>query len=258
MTQYAFFSIKGNIRSNHEDNLYVDQCILPLDNAGIENVISGELSSNECQMFAVFDGMGGESCGEVAAYIAADTIRSLSADRFLPNYNLKPEDDALTDPDRYLDALCHEMNRRVCRYAKEHRIRSMGTTMACILFMDQKAFFASIGDSRIYLIHERSVTQITTDHTFNSIFYAKPPLTQYLGIDEDETALLPGIGSIPINIDDRYMICTDGVTDMLSEDDISNIIQGEQPLEKCMSELKHRILQAGARDNSTAILCGFL
>ena len=209
MTQYAFFSIKGNIRSNHEDNLYVDQCILPLDNAGIENVISGELSSNECQMFAVFDGS-------------------------------------------------HEMNRRVCRYAKEHRIRSMGTTMACILFMDQKAFFASIGDSRIYLIHERSVTQITTDHTFNSIFYAKPPLTQYLGIDEDETALLPGIGSIPINIDDRYLICTDGVTDMLSEDDISNIIQGEQPLEKCMSELKHRILQAGARDNSTAILCGFL
>ncbi len=293
---YAYFSMIGNVRKNHEDNLYVGQSILPADNCGMKGVFSGVFQSSEAPLFGVFDGMGGESCGEVAAFLAADLMRRQDADRIRsrsksagilntkghgseeranceerkPEAKINPgrgvhdeaiapneqEDEQLyTDDCVYLSRLSDQMNRELCEYAKKKKIRSMGTTAVFTLFTDSQMHFANIGDSRIYRIEEGRIMQLTIDQVLRSIFYGKPPLLQYLGMDETEANLLPQTGTQPLKDGDCYLLCTDGVTDMLSDQEICQIISDDTDPGERMTRLQQQILQAGARDNATAILC---
>lgn len=242
--QYAYFSLTGHVRSSHEDNLYIENHTLPMNNTGTRGVAGGNVSSGDSPLIGVFDGMGGESRGEAAAFIASDTMRRMDAGR-----------SSSDDRGSFLDSVCHEMNLEVCRYAREHRIRTMGTTCVCILFSEEELYFANIGDSRIYHCCGSQITQLTTDQVMRSIFYSKPPLTQYLGMEEEEMALLPQIGTFPIKPRDRYLLCTDGVTDMLLDSEIADIIQQPKSPEACLKQLEQAVLNAGAADNATAILC---
>ncbi len=269
--QYAYFSIPGKVRGNHEDNLYIDRTVLPLENTGTNGVINGFLLSDTHPLIGVFDGMGGESSGEVASFIAADTIRRIDTDRTagttycmgtgcssdtLQQNDMDDSGQGIKQDDlREPGTLCLEMNREVCSYAKEKRIRSMGTTAVCLRFSDQEAQFANVGDSRIYHIGKDGICRITEDQVMKSIFYAKPPLTQYLGMEDEEMALLPQTGKIPVNIGDRFLLCTDGVTDMLSDEDISEIIKSEENSAACLEKLMQSILLTEAKDNATAVLC---
>ncbi len=256
--QYAYFSMIGSIRNNHEDNLYIAQHMLPMNNNGSESVISGKISLCNQPLIGVFDGMGGESYGEAAAFIAADTMRQKDQKRqaaVLRNMENRPEGSASWKPDIFLEDLCRDMNSEVCRFEKEKRIRSMGTTAVCVLFREQEACFANIGDSRIYLLHGSRLQQITTDQVSSSIFYSKPPLSQYLGMEEEEMILLPQIGKIRLSPGDRILLCTDGVTDMVTDQEIEKYLLPEESVEICLMNLQQAILQAGAKDNATAILC---
>ena len=250
--QYAYFSIIGNVRMNHEDNYYVRQMTLPMNNSGTDDVISGSLKSSDRPLIGVFDGMGGECFGEAAAFIAADTMYRFDTDRLAGR--LVPAVMDKRDASCYLNALFQEMNREVCSYAKEKGIHSMGTTAACVLFMNHDLFFANVGDSRIYRGNRNKLTQITTDQVSRSVFFAKPPLIQYLGMNE-ETALLPQLGTIPINPEEYYFLCTDGVTDMLKDDEILKILSSSDNPRDCLIKLRTAVLSAGAKDNATAVLC---
>ncbi len=285
---YAYFSILGSVRKNHEDNLYAGQQILPLNNAGLEDVFRGTCDVREEPLFGVFDGMGGESCGEVAAYLAADTMRRRDEDRLheLSENSLHsekragmhsqeqraeggeyperfvgmagcelPERSPGSEGEEYLDDLSREMNREILSYASENRIRSMGTTAVFILFSGTQVHFSNIGDSRIYRISGNRMEQVTTDQVYRSAFFGKAPLLQYLGLDETEAALLPEMGSFEQIEGERYLLCTDGVTDMLCDQEICSIIMGSDSEEECLRLLRERILLAGAADNATAILC---
>ncbi len=244
---YAAMSILGCVRNNHEDNVYIDSFLLPMNNSGLQNIMTGTLSSDDIPLLGVFDGMGGESCGEAAAFVAGDTMRRLDAHR-------RQTKIAETDIPSFMNDLCSAMNTQVCNYAKEKKISTMGSTCVFMMISDESVCFANIGDSRIYHVHNGNLVQLSEDQVLESCFYAKPPLVQYLGLKEEEMALLPQIEKILPEEGDSFLLCSDGVSDMIPEDRLLEIMQADCSARECMELLEKEILVNGARDNATAIL----
>ena len=147
------------------------------------------------------------------------------------------------------------MNQAVCRYAAENHIQSMGTTLAMTLFTPESMFVCNLGDSRIYFSDEKSFRQVSTDHILGKSGLGKAPLTQYLGVPEEQQKLEPAVLEIEHKEGNRYLMCSDGVTDMLSDGEIADILSRKNSLRETVELLLDRALQKGGRDNATIILC---
>lgn len=131
----------------------------------------------------------------------------------------------------------------------------MGTTAAMLAFGEDMIYGCNLGDSRIYRSSCEKFGQISEDHTLGRHFLGKAPLTQYLGMQEEDLKLAPSLTSYPVAEGDRYLICSDGITDMLSDGEIADIFTREIPVEETVQVLVERALKKGGRDNITVILC---
>lgn len=236
----------GNVRANNEDNFWCFGESLPIDNEGTKGVCSKTVAGSKGPAMAVFDGMGGESCGEVAAFLA-----SAEFGRF---YNTNKR--ILRDiPEKFIDGVCRQMNQAVCKYGEDNHIQSMGSTMAMILFTPESMFACNLGDSRIYLMDDGGMRQISTDHVLDGRMIGKAPLTQYLGLPEDLQMLEPSVAEIEHKEGYKYLLCSDGVTDMLSDSEIEEILAQDAGLSEIVNTLLEKALQKGGKDNVTIILC---
>lgn len=244
--EYAYTSHVGKIRANNEDNFWCCGESLPAQNFGTSEIFAGNASQKTLPVLAVFDGMGGESCGEVAAETA---VREFG--RFYGENREKLK----KFPEEFLEEVCDSMNRQVVRYGEENRIGSMGTTTAFAAFSRDGVYVGNLGDSRVYCSEKDRFQQISVDHVIGRSFLGKPPLTQYLGIMEEGLVLEPCITKHPYVAGNRYLLCSDGMTDMLSDGEIADILTREIPLEETVSVLLERVLEKGGRDNVTIILC---
>lgn len=243
--KYAYTSHMGRVRANNEDNFWCCGEWLPARNHGLGEVRSGEIPSGESPAFLVLDGMGGESCGEIAAFLAAEKFDGI----------YKKGIQAPQDQGAFLQTACREMNRAVCTFEEENRIRSMGTTMAMIWLDKETIYSCNLGDSRIYRYASGQFQQISTDHVLGKQLFGKAPLTQFLGIREESMALEPEIREFSYQNADRYLICSDGVTDMLSDGEIADLLSRELPVEETVQLILERALAKGGRDNITMVLC---
>ena len=244
--EYACACHKGKVRSNNEDNFWCCGEFLPADKQGAGHVRTGKNHQRELPLLAVFDGMGGESCGEMASYLAAQSCGEF----YQRNRKMISE-----EPEEFLAKLCREMNEAVCRYGDENKIRSMGTTAAVLLFGEEAVYGCNLGDSRIYQVSDGHFRQISTDHTWGGSLFGKAPLTQYVGIPADSMELEPSIIRETAGTGTRYLICSDGITDMLSDGEIADILAREIPVNETVEILLDRALKKGGRDNATLILC---
>lgn len=195
---------------------------------------------------AVFDGMGGESQGEMAAWLASDSLEHF----YRENKGMLRK-----APELFLTEACKNMNQAVCDYGREQRISAMGTTMAMLAFGKKEAYICNLGDSRIYRFSKGNFSQISRDHVLKSCRFGKAPLTQFLGVEETEMKLEPAIAAVPYQDRDRYLLCSDGVTDMLSDREIEEIMKLKDSIRDIAHALLTRVLDKGARDNTTIILC---
>lgn len=119
----------------------------------------------------------------------------------------------------------------------------------------KKAIYAcNLGDSRIYRHFQGKLQQISTDHVISGKMLGKAPLTQYLGFQEENMALEPSIVEIGYQTGSSYLICSDGVTDMLSDEEIQEILSKTGTAEEKVEELLEMALSRGGRDNVTMIL----
>ena len=213
--EYAYTSHVGKIRANNEDNFWCCGESLPAQNFGTSGIFAGNTSQKTLPVLAVFDGMGGESCGEIAAETA---VREFG--RFYGENKEKLK----KSPEEFLEDICDSMNRQVVRYGEENRIGSMGTTTAFVAFSRDGVYVGNLGDSRVYCSEKDRLQQISVDHVIGRSFLGKPPLTQYLGITEEGMVLEPCITKHPYVVGDRYLLCSDGMTDMLSDGEIADIL----------------------------------
>lgn len=244
--EYAYTCHIGKIRNNNEDNFWCCGDSLEAQNQGMSHIRSGYMKQSEYPLLAVFDGMGGESCGEMAAFLAAEAC----------GQHFKTAKDGIrNDPEEFLNEICESMNQAICDYGRTNKINSMGTTAALLAFAEDAVYSCNLGDSRIYKSDREKFYQISQDHVLGRSLFGKAPLTQYLGMEEENLQLEPSISRQEIKIGERFLLCSDGITDMLSDGEIADILSRDIPVAKTVEILVDRALKKGGRDNITVVLC---
>lgn len=244
--EYAYTCHIGKIRNNNEDNFWCCGDSLEAQNQGMSHIRSGYMKQSEYPLLAVFDGMGGESCGEMAAFLAAEACGE----------HFKTAKDGIrNDPEEFLNEICESMNQAICDYGRTNKINSMGTTAALLAFAEDAVYSCNLGDSRIYKSDREKFYQISQDHVLGRSLFGKAPLTQYLGMEEENLQLEPSISRQEIKIGDRFLLCSDGITDMLSDGEIADILSRDIPVAKTVEIFVDRALKKGGRDNITVVLC---
>lgn len=149
--EYACLCTVGRLRRNNEDNFYCDGHIRE-DVDSVEDIgFCGEVSCDTNELFAVFDGMGGEACGEVASYIAAAQSAAFAENR--DSYEV------------YLYELAELLNEKIREETEERSLVIMGTTAAMFQSSGDDVFILNAGDSRIYKLRDHELRQISEEHT---------------------------------------------------------------------------------------------
>lgn len=241
----------GCVRKNNEDNCYINGVFRhDVDKKHFE--YSCELD-NEKLLVAVFDGMGGEEDGELA---------SLEAAKQLEKYQESSFEDITSE-------FIQQANNAICNMMDVMDKGRMGSTLAIVDLHKESFSLCNIGDSPVYLFREGQLEQLSMDHNEAQNLYElglitkdevktdkhKNCLTQHLGIYEDELVIEPFVlTNQKIQDKDIILICSDGLTDMVSERDIAKIIGQDKIAKDIVDELVNTALQNGGRDNITVIV----
>lgn len=188
-------------------------------------------------MFAVFDGMGGEACGEIASFVAASHSQLFARDK--------------TEYEEYLYELSELLNEKVREETEARSLVLMGTTAAMVQFCGTDIYVLNAGDSRVYRLLKHELKQLSVDHI--AIGYGGKAITKFLGLPGDEK-LRPYIATGEYKAGDVYLLCSDGVTDMLTDQEILTLIDNKKsPGESCRDLIAAAMANGGV-DNATAIL----
>lgn len=250
MLEAACCSNTGKVRKNNEDNFYFRGYYLESDNMGMSEAVNCRELLKSGTGFAVFDGMGGGDFGELASFEAAKYMKEVF------ETDIKPE--SVHD---FLKNLCLDMNQRVVDKEVELNNYRMGSTVAGLFFKNGYIYAFNLGDSRIFCLRDSEFMQLSCDHTDEQylnqkgITGRKPRLTQHLGISPEELQLEPYITKLKYKRGDRYLICSDGLTDMLTNFEITDILLTAGNVKNCTNNLIQSALDNGGKDNVTVILC---
>lgn len=240
----------GKVRSNNEDNIYLNGAYRKNVKA---NVFSCEGScSDKRALFAVCDGMGGDSFGEVASLCAVKAL--------FPAKKGKVRESA--------EYAIYQANAQLCERMSKLGKRC-GTTLAALYIADTAAVCCNVGDSRVYLYRDGSLSRLSEDHSkaqtlvrLGTIsekqarnFRGGHELTQYLGIFEHEMIIEPHFSrEIALEENDIFLLCSDGLTDMLSDDKISLLISEAPDARAVKESLISAALENGGVDNVSVIV----
>ena len=259
MIRAVGFSNVGNVRNNHEDNFLLgsNQMITPSQQVKmINNLKTLEYKFLGTEgIFCVCDGMGGHAAGEVASY---QTVQ------WLNNYYSELLDMNILQ----LQQAFGELNNYLYEYSCQHEsCHDMGATLAGMLFAKKHLYCFNIGDSRVYQFINGNLRQLTIDHTEGQrllalglldkekmeSFRSRKSLYRYLGYAGQ---LIADITEIELNYVSKFLICSDGLTDVLQDEQIEKIFAKENAIEVIGSKLVEEILSMGKRctDNITVIL----
>lgn len=236
----------GKRRENNEDALLLDDGLL---------------------LYAVADGVGGSEGGEVASRITVETVRGEMKD-LLASVNRTPPVGRSSDGNTefaMLRRLVGLANRNV-RRGREGKasLADMATTLTLLLLKQKTAYLAHVGDSRAYVLRAGELTQLTNDHTFVAehiraglltpqqarLSPYRHVITRAVGIEEEiKTDVFP----FDVHAEDRFLLCTDGLTEMVADKDIGRILSASDP-EEAAQKLIAAANDAGGVDNITVIV----
>ena len=224
----------------NQDNYVCSGSFRNLATEPTESYRSGVLYSEEPSVIGVFDGMGGEERGEVASLIAAETAAASKIG---------------DDPAKDLSSICFAANEKVCRFMKENSLSCSGTTAAMMAFTKKEIYLCNIGDSKIFMLNRKRLQQISFDHVAAGVFGNKPPLSQNIGIPPEELIIEPYLSKGYYKIGDVFLISSDGLTDMVTNERIEEILNEHDNIETAAKKLLEEALENGGKDNTTIILC---
>ncbi len=217
----------------------------------------------EHRLYVLADGMGGHRAGDVASREAVNALCQLLPKKLV---RASADGDSLTYIRSSLRLAMEEANRIVYMMAKsDESLRGMGTTLCCVLCWEQKLIYAHVGDSRIYRLRRGELEQLTDDHSLYQELRSKGAL-QRVQKDEftykniitkamgTEPIVEPSVGMDELAVGDLLLICSDGLTDMVSQDEIKMILSQPHELEKRAHNLVKAALNHGGLDNITVVL----
>jgi len=225
-------------------------------------------NNHDLGLVVLADGMGGHRGGEVASAMTVSTVLETLTDQLK---SIRPED-TIEQNGRSLQGIAmHDAialaNEKVYTASKENtQYRGMGTTVVAVLFHDNRFIVAHVGDSRLYRYRDGELTQITHDHSLmqelvDRGFYSQEQaeqslnrnlVTRAVGIEE---SVAIDVHEDSVSAGDIYLLCSDGVTDMLEDEVIrETITNNSDDLQAVAAELVRLSNEAGGKDNISAIL----
>lgn len=240
----------GKVRRNNEDNFFFDGRCMEADNNGLKHPVTMIKTLGRELCFAIFDGMGGENFGEVASFVAADYMQRTS--RKLKDYFISER--------KFLNGMCMKINDAVVAKQQELCTEHMGSTMVALYFSHGYVYVCNLGDSRAYRLRDGEFLQLSEDHLEKREGQTrkKAPLTQHLGISSEYFLIEPYIAKDELKHGDLYLLCSDGLTDMLTNFEIDEILSNTTSAADCVQKLIDSALEKGGKDNVTAIVCRIL
>ncbi|MBO0482290.1 Stp1/IreP family PP2C-type Ser/Thr phosphatase [Candidatus Enterococcus courvalinii] len=203
------------------------------------------------------DGMGGHRAGDIASQMA---VTNLGADW---------EGQTLKDSEKiaqwFIQAIQNENVKIYQRGQEKPEYNGMGTTVVAVALSDTRFTIANVGDSRAYLVREDQLKQLTEDHSLVNELVKSGEISQEMAVNHPRKNILtrsvgmPGTVEVDVatyswQLGDRLLLCSDGLTNMLSEEMIGSIIDGTGSLTDKVKELIDRANEAGGADNITALL----
>jgi PPM family protein phosphatase len=211
-------------------------------------------------VFAVADGMGGHAAGEVASQIAVEIIGGLA-------------DDADVTGDVLVQMVQHANREIYSRSQSDATMRGMGTTIVGLSLIGpgggatsrERLGLVNVGDSRIYMVRDGEMSQVSNDHSYVSELVAAGEITaaqarmhpnrnivtRVLGIEPEVDVDLWEVPAIP---GDRYLLCSDGLVDEVSDPTIGDVLSGEPDPQKAADRLVRLANDHGGHDNITVIV----
>jgi serine/threonine protein phosphatase PrpC len=204
-------------------------------------------------LFAVADGMGGAQAGEVASRLAAAAFREFHG-----------ADDL--DPEERLVAIIQEANRRIFERASDDaQVSGMGTTITAALVASEGLVIGHVGDSRAYRLRDNQFEQLTDDHSLVADLVRSGRLTpEEADVHPQRSVITRALGTDPeVDVDtftvgaesgDLFLLCSDGLTTMVGDEDISKLLTAARDLEQAGKGLVKAANRAGGEDNVTVVL----
>ncbi len=227
--QFSIKSNKGKVRDNNEDYAF-----------GRDNIL------------IVADGMGGHNAGEIASREAVETASEIL---------LGKETDNVKD---LIGESISEANKKVFSMATEEK-SGMGTTMDICLYKNGVLNIGHVGDSRVYVIRDKEAKCLTKDHSYVEMLVQKGEITKEEAQNYPMKNMITRAVGVAENCEvdfyelkiekgDKILLCTDGLTNMVTDSEIAYIISREENPERAASKLVKKANDAGGLDNITCIV----
>lgn len=204
-------------------------------------------------LFIVADGMGGHNAGDYASKYTVETIVDVASKS------------KLTEPIAILDEAIQTANRMLIDRANENpQMKGMGTTVVALTILGSHLFIANVGDSRLYVVNQE-IQQITRDHSLVEEMVRLGELDKEIAREHpDKNIITRAIGAIAeVDIDffeidveqgDSILMCSDGLTNMIEDEDIRAIIMSQRDVAEQAEKLVDTANRNGGRDNITVIV----
>jgi PPM family protein phosphatase len=233
--EYGARSDPGRVRASNEDSY---------------------IANSKSAIFLVADGMGGHAAGEIASHIAATTVEEVVSGKTVES-NM---DDLLRLAVQKANASVYETQKL------KPECRGMGSTLTVLTFLNKHYFVAQVGDSRAYLFRNNALSQLTRDHSLVWPLYESGLLTKDdISRHPQKNLITRSIGTQPqVEADlqrgetlegDIFLLCSDGLTDVLSDQDIQQVLSYTDRHPQALSDLLINAANAGGGpDNVTAVV----
>ena len=214
-------------------------------------------------LFLVSDGMGGEQAGALASKIVVEVLPQMLRQRTEGWYKL-PESEAMEKMRVVLSELSEQVRQRT---EGQPGLDGMGATAVLALVRGRRALIAHMGDSRAYLFRKGRLERLTKDHSVVQLLVdsgdispeeahahpARGQLTRFVGMKGEP---LPQVRDLGLELGDRLLLCTDGLTNMVGDERLSPLLAGRRSLQRACKALITAANSAEGKDNITALLIG--
>ena len=250
----------GKHRANNEDNLYFNGAYLSEQTREQPASFEAECSDAR-QIYAVCDGMGGEQYGELASLLTVETVH---------RYAGIVRGDTKKSLDEQIRECITAANDLVCQAQKDFEAKRIGTTFALLAVDGRTASVYNMGDSRVYLLRDGEIAQLSEDHTYvasiSKILGLTPEqekshpmrnrLTRYIGIDSAETTIVAQVSTLRMKKKDIFLLCSDGLSDAVDDDEMRRILSEAANPAEAVNQLMDAALIEG-KDNITVIVAAY-
>ena len=252
----------GRNREHNEDSFLVAD--LSTQKASLRPEVREHEVGPKGTLLVVADGMGGAAAGEVASEMATDVVYKHLVDAWIPD----PENTAQQFAYRLRESV-EKANEKIHAYSQEHpEVRGMGTTMTAVGAFEDHLYLSQVGDSRAYLVRKGAAIQLTKDQSLMQRLVDAGELTEEEAEhSERKNIILQALGpEARVRVDltyqsirngDAILICSDGLSGLVTKDEIAEKVRPDKDLLTISSELIDLANERGGPDNITVIVARF-